>query len=187
MNTSFVSHCRLCLCYYFRRALTHMLVLLSSYVMLSILLSILVCAAESLFYVCTHIYIGRWPCCFRRDPVFGVCRPACHDSSLNFFFLVLFLDLLVLPEDYVAFAVLYQHIVHADLGVVDNHHLSSFFDVHLQTVSAPSSGSFCITCCNYSGVPVHRHMSSTKGRLLRNYTSRPHSSSLTLYIILYPV
>ena len=35
---------------------------------------------------------------FEDIPVFGVCRPACHDSSLYLFVLVLFLEAVVLSQ-----------------------------------------------------------------------------------------
>ena len=82
--------------------LTHMLVFLSLYVMLSILLSILVCVAASLFCACLVSVQVSAPYViasstqelslqadgkvdFEDVPVFGVCRPACHDSSLCLF------------------------------------------------------------------------------------------------------
>ena len=40
---------------------------------------------------------------FEDIPVFGVCRPADHDSSLNFVVLRIFLDALALSQVYVAF------------------------------------------------------------------------------------
>ena len=39
---------------------------------------------------------------FEDIPVFGVCRPACHDSSLYLFILVLFLEAVVLSQVHVA-------------------------------------------------------------------------------------
>ena len=96
-----------------------MLVFLSLYVMLSILLSILVCAAASLFCAClVSVQVSASYVChswkdtcvvhlslledgkvaFEDIPVFGVCRPACHDSSLHLFVLVLFLEAEVLKE-----------------------------------------------------------------------------------------
>ena len=90
-------------------SLTQMLVFLSLYVMLSILLSILVWAAIHLFCACLVSVQVSAPChswqhtgvvhlslqadgkvAFEDIPVFGVCRPACHDSSLYLFVLVLF-------------------------------------------------------------------------------------------------
>ena len=91
--------------------LTQMLVLLRLYVMLSILLSILVCATASLFCACLVSFQGLCTTClswqhtrvvhislqtdgkvaFEDIPVFSVCRPACHDSSLYLFVLVIFL------------------------------------------------------------------------------------------------
>ena len=83
--------------------LTQMLVFLYLYGMLSILPSILVCAAASLICACLvsvqvsapYIIAGSTqelhPCLFRQMarlllnnyiPVFGVCRTACHDSAL---------------------------------------------------------------------------------------------------------
>ena len=90
-------------------SLTQMLVFLSLYVMLSILLSILVCAAARLFCAClvsvqvsapyiwhswqhtgvVHLSLqADGKVAFEDILVFGVCRPACHDSSLYLFVLV---------------------------------------------------------------------------------------------------
>ena len=66
--------------------------------------------------------------------VFGVCRPACHGSTLSLFVLVIFIEAVVLSHVYAAFNMLYQHIVHVYRGVVYNHHLC-LCDVHLQTHS----------------------------------------------------
>ena len=129
-------------------SLTQMLVFLSLYVMLSILLSILVCAAASLFRQCPGIctICHSWQhtgvvhlslqadgkVAFEDILVFGVCRPACHDSSLYFFVLVLFLEAVVLSQEHVALDIFYQHIVHVYWGVIYNHHLCRC-DVHLKT------------------------------------------------------
>ena len=43
---------------------------------------------------------------FEDIPVFGVCRPACHDSSLYLFVLVLFLEAVVLSQNSVEAVVL---------------------------------------------------------------------------------
>ena len=137
-------------------SLTQMLVFLSLYVMLSILLLILVCAAASLFCAClvsVQVSAVRTIChswqhtgvvhlslqadgevAFEDIPVFGVCRPACHDSSLYLFVLVLFLEAVVLSQVHVALDIFYQHIVHVYRGVVYNHHLC-LCDVHLKTNS----------------------------------------------------
>ena len=58
---------------------------------------------------------------FEDIPVFGVCRPACHDPSLYLFVLVLFLEAVVLSQVHVAWDIFYQHIVHVYRGVVYNH------------------------------------------------------------------
>ena len=98
-------------------SLTQMLVFLSLYVMLSILLSILVCAAASLFCACLVSVQVSTPChswqhtgcvhlsvqadgkaAFEDVPVFGVCRPACHDTPLYIFDLVHFLEAVVLSQ-----------------------------------------------------------------------------------------
>ena len=136
-------------------SLTQMLVLLCLYVILSILLSILVCAAASLFCACLvsvqvsapYIIAGStqelYICLFRQIygmvafeniPVFDVCRPACHDSSLYLFVLVLFLEAVVLSQVHVAWDIFYQHIVHVYRGVVYNHHLC-LCDVHLNPLN----------------------------------------------------
>ena len=76
---------------------------------------------------------------FEDIPVFGVCRPACHDSSLYLFVLVLFLEAVVLSQQHVAWDIFYQHIVHVYRGVVYNHHLC-LCDVHLKTHSSTFIG-----------------------------------------------
>ena len=88
-------------------------IFLSLYVMLSILLSVLVCAAARLFCACCvsvhvsepYVVAGStqelYTCLFRQIArlllndirVFGVCCSACHDSSLYLFVLVLSLRL----------------------------------------------------------------------------------------------
>ena len=123
------------------------------YVMLSILLSVLVCVAAGLVCACLIGVQVCAPChswqhtgvvhlslqvdgkvAFEDVPVFGVCRPACHDSSLYLFVLVLFLDAVALSEVCVAFYIFYQHIVNVYYGVVYNHHVC-LCDVHLKTHS----------------------------------------------------
>ena len=69
---------------------------------------------------------------FEDIPLFGVCRPACHDSSLYLFVLVLFLEAVVLSQVHVAWDIFYQHIVPVYKGVVYNHRLC-LCDVHLKT------------------------------------------------------
>ena len=117
-----------------------MLVLLSLYVILSILLSILVCAAASLFCAClvsvqvsapyvivVHLSLqADGKVAFENIPVFGVCRPACHDSSLYLFVLVLFLEAVMLSQVHVVMDIFYRHVVHVYRGVVYNHHLLFF-------------------------------------------------------------
>ena len=76
---------------------------------------------------------------FEGIPVFGVCRPACHDSSLYLFVLVLFLEAVVLSQVHVAWDIFYQHIVHVYRGVVYNHHLC-LCDVHFKTHSSTFIG-----------------------------------------------
>ncbi len=107
---------------------------------------------------------------FEDIAVFGVCRPACHDSSLYLFVLVLFLDAVVLSQVHVAWDIFYQHIVHIYRGVVYNHHIC-LCDVHLKTHSSSFTDSSYSICCSYCGVSVHKKMSSAKRRLLRNSPS----------------
>ena len=76
---------------------------------------------------------------FEDVPVCGVCRPACHDSSLYLFVLVLFLEAVVLSQVHVALDILYEHIVHVYCGVAYNHHLC-LCDVHLKTHSPTFTG-----------------------------------------------
>ena len=86
---------------------------------------------------------------FEDIPVFGVCRPACHDSSLYLFVLVLFLDAVM--------DMFYQHIVHVYRGVGYNHHIC-LCDVHLKTHSSSFTDSSYSICCSYCGVSVRRNM-----------------------------
>ena len=135
-------------------SLTQMLVFLSLYVMMSILLSIFgLCGRK--FVMCLF---GQCPClcsichswkhtgvvhlslqadgkvAFEDVPVFGICRPVCHDSSLYVFVLVLFLEAVVMSQVHVALDIFYQHIVDVYWGVVYNHHLC-LCDVHLNSHS----------------------------------------------------
>ena len=76
---------------------------------------------------------------FEEIPVFGLCRPACHDSSLYLFVLVLFLVAVVSSQLHVALDIFHQHIVHVYRGVVYNHH-RFLCDVHLKTHSPTFTG-----------------------------------------------
>ena len=76
---------------------------------------------------------------FEDIPVFGVCRPACHDSSLYVLVLVLFREAVMFSHVHVAWDILYQHIVHVYRGVVYNHHLC-LCDVHLKIYSSTFIG-----------------------------------------------
>ena len=135
-------------------SLTQMLVFLSLYVMLSIyffpfwsvrpqVCSVLVWPVPGLCTIChsrqhtgvVHLSLqADGKVAFEDVPVFGVCRPACHDSSLYLFVLVLFLEAVVLSQVHVALDIFYQHIVHVYRGVVYNHHLC-LCDAHLKTHS----------------------------------------------------
>ena len=68
-----------------------------------------------------------------------ICRPACHDSSLYLFVLVIFLEAVVLSQVHVALDMFYQHIVHVYWVVVYNHHFC-LCDVHLKTHSSTFIG-----------------------------------------------
>ena len=135
-------------------SLTQMLIFLYLYVMLSILLSMLglcgrkfvLCLFGQCPGLCTichswhhtgvvHLSLqADGNVAFEDIPVFGVCRPACHDSSLYLFVLVLFLDAVVLSQVHVAWDIFYQRIVHVYRSVVYNHQLC-LCDVHLKTHS----------------------------------------------------
>ena len=64
--------------------------------------------------------------------VFGVCRPACHDSSLYIVVPVLFLDAVVLSQLHVALDIFYQHIVHVHWGVVYNELIARWLRVETE-------------------------------------------------------
>ena len=136
-------------------SLTQMLVFLSLYVMLSILLSILVCAAASFFCAClVNVQVSApygiagsthelYTCLFRQVArlLLKIFPPACHDSSLYLFVLVIFLEAEMLSQVHVALGIFYQHIVHVYRDVVYNHHLC-LCDVHLETHSLTFIGEF---------------------------------------------
>ena len=128
-------------------------VFLSLYVMLSILLSILAVRPQVCYVLvwrcpglCTIChswqYTGVVPVSLQVDgkvaiediPVFGVCRPACHDSSLYLFALVLFLEAVALSQVCIGVNIFYQHIDHVYWGIVYNQHLC-ICDVHVKTHS----------------------------------------------------
>ena len=91
-----------------------MLVFLSLYVMLSILLSILVCAAARLSCACLVSVQVSAP-----YVITGSAHElyACHDCSLYLFVLVLFREAVVSSQVHVALDIFYQHIVHV-IGVL---------------------------------------------------------------------
>ena len=166
-------------------SLTQTLVFLYLYVMLSILLSILVCAATILFCVCLvsvqvsapYVIAGctheLYTCLFRQMArlllkMSRYLAYACHDSSVYLFVLVLFLDALVLSQVHVALDIFYQHIIHVYWGVVYNHHL---WLCDLRPIRLLSSDCSCSICCSSCGVSVHRNMPSAKRRLERNSPS----------------
>ena len=92
---------------------------------------IIVCICEILARKVTNNNIRT---CHYIQIAFVICRPACHDSSLYLFVLVLFLEALVVSQVglHVALDIFYQRIVHVYRGVVYNRHLC-FCDVHLKT------------------------------------------------------
>ena len=104
---------------------------------------------------------------FEDITVFSVCRPACHDSSLYLFVLVLFLEAVVLSH--VALDIFYQHIVHVYRGSTTITFIFAMFI--LRPIRLLSSDSSCSICCSSCGVSVHRNMSSAKRRSERNYPS----------------
>ena len=137
-----------------------MLVLLALYVMLSILLSILVCAAASLFCAClVSVQVSApyviadstqelYTCLFRQMArlllkisrcLAYAAQPAMILRCISRFVLVLFLEAVVLSQVHVAWDIFYQHIVHVYRGVVYNHHLC-LCDVHLKTHSSTFIG-----------------------------------------------
>ena len=152
-------------------SLTQMLVFLSLYVMLSILLSILVCAAAGLFCAClvsvqvsAPYVIAAWQhtgvvhlslqadgkVAFEDGPVFGVCRPACHDSSLYLIVLVLFLEAVVLSQVHVALdisiSILFTYIIGV-LSTTITFVCAMFILRPIRLFSSDSSCSICRSSC----------------------------------------
>ena len=137
--------------------------------------SVLVCQCPGICTIChswqhtgvVHLSLqADGKVAFEDIPVFGVCRPACHDSSLYLFVLVLFLEAIVLSQVHVSLDIFYQHIIHVYRGVVYNHHIC-LCDVH-RRIRLLSSDSSCSICCSSCGVSVHMNMSSAKRILERN-------------------
>ena len=139
-------------------SLTKMLVCRSLYMMLSLLISILVCAAVNLFSACFVSYHISAPLChswqhrgvvhlflqadgkvaFEDIPVFGICRPAYHNACCH---------------KYALFVC--RHIVHVDCGVVYNHHLR-LYAIFIFLPSMPTFiGLFLSHMLQFCGDPVH--------------------------------
>ena len=99
---------------------------------------------------------------FEDIPVFGVCRPACHDFSLYLFVLVLFLDAVMLSQVYVAFNIFY--LLFTFIGMLSTT-ITFFFEMFIfRPICLLLSDSYC-------GIPVHMHLPSAKQRLLRKSPS----------------
>ena len=107
---------------------------------------------------------------FEDIPVFGVCRPACHDSSLYIFVLVLFLEAVVLSQVHVAWNISISTLF-TFIGVLSTTITFVFVMFILRPICLLSSDSSCSICCSSCGVSVHRNISSAKRRLERNSPS----------------
>ena len=187
--------------YDFVLSVTQMLVFLSLYVMLSLLLSILVCAAASLFCACVvsvqvstpYATAGSthelYTCFFRQMErlLLKVSRCLAYAAQpamilrcifLSWFF---YLEAVVLSQVHVALDIFYQHIVHVYRRVVYNHHICLCTIFILRPFRLLSSDSSCSICCSYCGVSVHRNMSSAKRRLERHFPS-----IFTSLLLVYP-
>ena len=113
---------------------------------------------------------------FEDVPVFGVCCPACHDSSL-------YLLLYTVPWTFSISTVF------TFIGVLSTTITFVFAMFILRPIRLLSSDSSCSICCSSCGVPVHRNMSSAKRRLERNSPSifTPLFSQLNLLNMLSSV
>ena len=107
---------------------------------------------------------------FEDIPVFSICRPACHDSSLYLFVLVIFLEAVVLSQVRVALDIFYQHIAHV-YRVLSTNITFVFAMLILRPIRPLSLDSSFSKCCSSCGVAVHRNMSSVKRRLERTSPS----------------
>ena len=110
---------------------------------------------------------------FEDVPVFGVCRPACHDSSLYLFVLVLFLEAVVLSQAHVALDIFYQYIVHANLVLSTTITFVPFAYIHrivLVAYVVVLAVFLCIGIC---------HQQSGDWREILRLSSRPCFPSLT--------
>ena len=138
----------------FDLSLTQMLVFLYVYVMLNILLTMLV----------------KVKVAFEDIPVFRVRRPACHDSSMYIFVLVLFIEDVAMFQVYVVLNIFYQHIVKV-YWVLSTTITLVFAMFILRLIRLLSSDSSCSICCSSCGVSVLTNMKSAKRRLVRNSPS----------------
>ena len=100
-------------------------------------------------------------------PMSGVCRPACHDSSVYLFVMVLYFEVVVLPQ--VGPCIFYHHTVHVYCSVYNHQHF--LCDFIFTPICLLSSDSSCITCCNYCWIPKHQNMSPAMRRILRKCPS----------------
>ena len=103
-------------------------------------------------------------------PVFSICRPACHDSSLYLVVLVIFLEAVVLSPVHVALDISNQHIAHV-YRVLPTTITFVFAMLILRPIRPLSLDSSFSICCSSCGVAVHRNMSSVKRRLERTSPS----------------
>ena len=105
---------------------------------------------------------------FEDIPVFGVCRSACHDSSMYLFVLVLFLEAVVLFQVHVALTFSISTLF-TFIGVLSTTITFVFAMFILRPIRLLSSDSSCSICCSSCGVSVHMNMSSAKRTLERNF------------------
>ena len=101
---------------------------------------------------------------FEDIPMFGVCRPACHDSSLYLFVLVIFLEAVVLSQSIRCL----QHFLSA--------HCSRLLGCCLQPspliLRCSSRLLSCSMGCSCCGVSVHKNISSAKRRVVFSQFNR---------------
>ena len=109
---------------------------------------------------------------FEDIPVFGVCRPACHDSALYLFVLFIFLEAVVLSQVHVALDFSISTLF-TFIGVLSKTTTVVFAMFILRRIRLLSSDSSCSICCSYCGASVH--MSSAKRRLERKCSVYLHA------------
>ena len=118
---------------------------------------------------------------FEDIPVFGICRPACHDSSLYLFVLVIFLEAVVLSK-YTQPWTFAISTLFTFIGVLSTTITFVFAMFIVRPIHLLSSDSSCSICCSSGGVYLHSNMPS-----LISKAEMGEKFSVYLHALVFPV